>query len=63
MKMERIESSEMSALKAQTPGDYPKDTIRKNVFVHNAGSRRGVSRKLITSGFEDEKLMLQVTVF
>ena len=24
MKMERIESSETSALKAQTPGDYPK---------------------------------------
>ena len=28
MKMERIVSSETSALKAQTPGDYPKDTIR-----------------------------------
>ena len=28
MKMERIESSETSALKTQTPGDYPKNTIR-----------------------------------
>ena len=28
MKMERIKSSETSALKAQTPGDYPKDAIR-----------------------------------
>ena len=27
MKMERIESSETSALKVQTPGDYPKATI------------------------------------
>ena len=26
MKMERIESSETPALKAQTPGDYPKKT-------------------------------------
>ena len=29
MKMERRESSETSALKAQTPGDYPKNTVRK----------------------------------
>ena len=28
MKMERLVSSETSALKAQTPGDYTKDTIR-----------------------------------
>ena len=28
MKTERIESSETSALKAQTPGDYPKNIIR-----------------------------------
>ena len=28
MQMERIESSETSALKAQAPGDYPKDTVR-----------------------------------
>ena len=27
MKMERIESSETSEPKAQTPGDYPKDTM------------------------------------
>ena len=27
-KMERIESNETSALKAQTPGGYPKNTIR-----------------------------------
>ena len=33
MKMERIESSEMSALKAQTPGDYPKDTIRHSSLL------------------------------
>ena len=28
MKMELLVSSETSALKAHTPGDYPKDTIR-----------------------------------
>ena len=28
MKVERIGSSEMSAVKAQTPGDYPKNTMR-----------------------------------
>ena len=28
MKIELIESSETSALKAQTPGDYPENTIR-----------------------------------
>ena len=31
MKMERIESSETSALKAQTPRDYPKNTIRQEI--------------------------------
>ena len=29
MKMELLVSSETSALKAQTPGDYPEDTIRQ----------------------------------
>ena len=30
--MERIECSETSALKAQTPGDYPKNTIRQSTL-------------------------------
>ena len=30
MKMERIESSETSALKAETPGDYPKNKTAFN---------------------------------
>ena len=32
MKMERIESIETSVPKAQTPGDYQKDTIRQQLF-------------------------------
>ena len=39
MKMERIASSETSALKAQKPGDYPKDTIRHSTHLENLKSR------------------------
>ena len=39
MKMERIERSETSALKAQTPGDYPKDTIRHSTHGESLKSR------------------------
>ena len=37
--MERIESSETSALKAQTPGDYPKHTIRYSTHGESLKSR------------------------
>ena len=37
--MERIASSEKSALKAQTPGDYPKDTIRYSTHGERLKSR------------------------
>ena len=39
MKMEQIESSETSAPKAQTPGDYPKDTIRHSTQGESFKSR------------------------
>ena len=39
MKMERIEISEMSALKAQTPGDYTKNTIRHSTHGESLKSR------------------------
>ena len=39
MKMERIESSETSALKAQTPGDHPKDTVRHSTHGESLESR------------------------
>ena len=38
MKMERIESSETLALKAQTPGDHPKNTIRHSTHGENLKS-------------------------
>ena len=37
--MERIERSETSALKAQTPGDYPKNTIRHSTHGECLKSR------------------------
>ena len=45
MKMERIESSETSALKAQTPGDYPKTQYGKVMVVplHTKQAQREVS--------------------
>ena len=39
MKMERIESSKTSALKAQMPGDYPKNTIRHSTHGESLKSR------------------------
>ena len=36
MKMKRIVSSETSELKDQTPGDYPKDTIRQVSYYQAA---------------------------
>ena len=40
MKMELPVSSETSALKAQTPGDYPKDTIQHSTRGENLKSRK-----------------------
>ena len=40
MKMELLVSSETSALKAQAPGDYPKDTIRHSTHGGSLKSRR-----------------------
>ena len=37
--MERLVSPETSALKAQTPGDYPKDTIRHSTHDESLKSR------------------------
>ena len=39
MNMELTESSETSALKAQTPGDYPKSTIRHSTHCESLKSR------------------------
>ena len=39
MKMELLVSSETSALKAQTPEDYPKDTIRHSTHGESFKSR------------------------
>ena len=39
MKMEQIVSSETSALKAQTPGDYPENTIRHSTHGESLKSR------------------------
>ena len=39
MKMELLVSSETSALKAQRPGDYPKDTIRHSTHGESFKSR------------------------
>ena len=39
MKMERIVSSESSALKARTPGDYPKNKIRHSTHGESLKSK------------------------
>ena len=50
VEMERIESSETSALKAQTPpGDYPKDTIRHSTRGESLKSRLKFTECIIIS--------------
>ena len=51
MKMERLVSSETSALKGQTPGDYPKDTIRHSTHGGSLKSRLNVNDVFKISAF------------
>jgi hypothetical protein len=45
MKMERLVCSETSALKAQTPRDYPKDTVRHSIHGESLKSRMVLYRR------------------
>ena len=60
MKVELPVSSEMSALKAQTPGDYPKDTIRHayRLFSQCTTGYRMIKQRKFQNNSEQYRLYL-----